>query len=70
MTTRVIRSTELRVLNPQNQHGQSRDSYSQILFAAICVVAFFGCALGGRAQTPGIAETSYQGWSSFSQQTI
>ncbi|WP_353071185.1 alpha-galactosidase D [Tunturiibacter gelidoferens] len=69
MTARMTSSIESKISNLKHQHGEAGSRYLRVVFA-ICFAVFFGCALGGRAQTPGIAEKPYQGWSSFSQQTI
>jgi alpha-galactosidase len=64
------------------RHPAKQRSISQVLFrriedprsrisatAALCAL-LFASAPWGHAQTPGIAERPYQGWTSFSQQTI
>lgn len=71
MTMRVTRSIGSKVSNSQQRRVEARGRYLRITFVtAICFAAFFGCVLRGLAQTSGIAEKPYQGWSSFSQQTI
>lgn len=59
--------TDAKMLNQDAKRGL----LSGFMCGAALVVAslFFGC-LSSNAQTPGIAEKPYLGWSSFSQQTI
>jgi alpha-galactosidase len=67
---------------PTRHPATAQRSVSQVLFrrigdprsrisatAAICAL-LFASAPWGHSQTPGIAERPYQGWTSFSQQTI
>jgi len=70
MKPRVTRSIKSKISNPQHQFDNTRGKSFRIAFAIVCLAIFFVCASFGGAQTPGIAERPYQGWSSFSQQTI
>jgi alpha-galactosidase len=45
-------------------------SHRVICLAALAATYLFGPAISGHAQSPGVAERPYLGWSSFSQQTI
>jgi alpha-galactosidase len=67
---------------PTRYPAKPQQSISQVLFrrigdprsrfsatAALCAL-LFASAPCGHSQTPGIAERPYQGWTSFSQQTI
>src|ERR1700730_9186132 len=47
-----------------------RDPRSRISATAALCALLFASAPWGHSQTPGIAERPYQGWTSFSQQTI
>ncbi|WP_213804654.1 CBM35 domain-containing protein [Granulicella sp. dw_53] len=45
-------------------------NYRSVYAGLLTVTAFLGSAISGHAQSPGVAEKPYLGWSSFSQQTI
>ena len=71
MKASVFRSTASKTLAAQARQWRMPDGSARFLpAAALAVALFFGGALSGGAQTPGIADKPYLGWSSFSQQTI
>jgi alpha-galactosidase len=70
MTEGKLHSTELNRVISQTLLQRQPDSRRRFLSAVSLSALLFGCTLSGGAQTPGIAERPYQGWTSFSQQTI
>src|ERR1035437_3176840 len=71
MSGRVSRSTESKRYNPQTESWLAPGSCRRfILAAALATTSLFGNVLSGYAQSPGVAQTPYLGWSSWSQQTI
>src|ERR1035437_8863274 len=71
MSGRESRSTESKRYNPQAESWLASGSCRRfILAAALATISLFGNALSGYAQSPGVAQTPYLGWSSWSQQTI
>jgi alpha-galactosidase len=71
MTAEVFCPLDRNTLSSQSRRCQALNHRPRFLPAALLAAAtILGSALPGGAQTPGIAERPYQGWTSFSQQTI
>jgi alpha-galactosidase len=49
---------------------RGKPSQRLLCMAVLAATSVFGSVLSGQAQSPGIAERPYMGWSSFSQQTV
>jgi alpha-galactosidase len=70
MTERTVHPAKSERSTSQTLLGRKRDPRFRFpATTALCALLFVTSVLG-RSQTPGIAEKPYQGWTSFSQQTI
>lgn len=70
MANNTSRFATSKGLSVSYQIPHKESSFSRLTIVALLFVSFIGGLLSAGAQTPGIAERPYQGWSSFSQQTI
>src|SRR6266702_3570286 len=71
MTERVSRPIESKEFYPQTEQSLAPGGRRRSVLAAVLATAFLcGSASYGYAQSPGVADKPYLGWSSFSQQTI
>lgn len=67
MAEKMLHPTDAMITN---QHAKRRLISGSLFGTALAVASLFFGSLSTNAQTPGIAEKPYLGWSSFSQQTI
>src|ERR1700722_11438901 len=70
MTERTVRPAESERSTSQILLGHKRNPRFRFPATVVLCVLLFATSVLGRSQTPGIAEKPYQGWTSFSQQTI
>jgi alpha-galactosidase len=72
MIRKPLRGRESDRTARQTFQFSSRRSYKHRTLSATILVSIilWGPAVAGRAQSTGVAERPYLGWSSFSQQTI
>jgi len=72
VTKNLFPSIESDIFDPQATHSSPRRhrGHRLISMAVLAAISFFASGVSGHAQSPGVAERPYLGWSSFSQQTI
>ena len=72
MKKNLFPSIESNTFDRQATYSSPRRNRSHrlICMAALAASSFFASGVSGHAQSPGVAEKPYLGWSSFSQQTI